>query len=72
MAVQLKNLTVQLSAGVQLTPTTLQMAWGGESLLYGPGIPESSTPASTASSSSVPSLNFSINTNSMYIPLMVP
>ena len=68
MAVQLKGISVTLpSVGVSLTPTTQQLAWGGESLLQGVSIAETSavTPPSTA-----PALQFNFATNSMYIPML--
>lgn len=55
MPVQLVGIGLTLpSVGVSLTPTTLQLPWGGESLLVGVSIPGSTTGGSSSVISFVP------------------
>lgn len=77
MAVQLVGIGVTLpSVSTSLTPTTLQLPWGGESLLgIGVSIVQTSAAGgSTGSTASVVSsagvLNFTGSSNSMLIPIM--
>lgn len=73
MAVQLVGIGLTMpSVGVSLTPTTLQMAWSGESLIgIGQSIP-GSTVSSTGSSTGVvsPSMDFSVAANSQYVAVI--